>query len=438
MHPGVGPGLLHKDNTLAFSVSNRYTNQVLDEDTGLYYYGARYYDPKLARFTQPDTIVPDPGSSQALNRYSYTYNNPLVFTDPTGNIGVMEAMLIGMMLGMGGAAIAAGATGQNVGRAMAAAAVLSAFSIAGFAASGFVGAAACAAAGGTLSAVITGGDPLISAATAAGMSLASSALFGGESGGTGGAGDVKQAAIQNAATSGGMPGISGMAVRMISVLIPGATKAGATSVATSEALAMFNDGVDFLLNLKEHLLDSGGALVKSAGIEGLTWSNVEGVQLPSAFLKSFRGGTEAVTYLLVEDFFEIIKPTLDVIKGRVGPSTNAALELGTTDSAFHTAKQRWFLLEGAGVVHRSSLNYYHIGYGIAHHRNSWLFRLANPTSYAGVPIDSGLTPVNVIVAWKRWQYSHWPTANDLKFGIAGYHGYHAERLQKGISTLKGQ
>ncbi len=75
----------YKDNTLAFSVSNRYTNQVLDEDTGLYYYGARYYDPKLARFTQPDTIVPDPGSSQALNRYSYVYNNPLRFTDPTGN-----------------------------------------------------------------------------------------------------------------------------------------------------------------------------------------------------------------------------------------------------------------------------------------------------------------------------------------------------------------
>jgi RHS repeat-associated protein len=32
-------------------MSNRYTGQVLDEETGLYYYNARYYDPELGRFT---------------------------------------------------------------------------------------------------------------------------------------------------------------------------------------------------------------------------------------------------------------------------------------------------------------------------------------------------------------------------------------------------
>ena|GEM_PF-5384978 len=32
----------------------------------------------------PDTIVPDPGDPQALNRYSYVLNNPLRYTDPTG------------------------------------------------------------------------------------------------------------------------------------------------------------------------------------------------------------------------------------------------------------------------------------------------------------------------------------------------------------------
>jgi RHS repeat-associated protein len=63
----------------------RFTGQRLDESTGLYYYGARYYDPALGRFVQADTIVPEPGNPQALNRYSYVYNNPLRYIDPTGH-----------------------------------------------------------------------------------------------------------------------------------------------------------------------------------------------------------------------------------------------------------------------------------------------------------------------------------------------------------------
>jgi RHS repeat-associated protein len=62
-----------------------YTGQEKDIETGLYYYGARYYDPKLIRFTQPDSIIPDPYDPQQLNRYSYVRNNPLRYTDPTGN-----------------------------------------------------------------------------------------------------------------------------------------------------------------------------------------------------------------------------------------------------------------------------------------------------------------------------------------------------------------
>jgi RHS repeat-associated protein len=80
----------YKNNTQAFRVTNRYTGQQLDEDTGLYFYGSRYYDPALARFIQPDSLVPGSGS-QALNRYSYTYNNPLIFTDPTGNVPTYDS-----------------------------------------------------------------------------------------------------------------------------------------------------------------------------------------------------------------------------------------------------------------------------------------------------------------------------------------------------------
>ena len=56
------------------------------------YYGARFYDGALGRFISPDTIVPEPGNPQALNRYSYVLNNPLRYTDPTGMFSEDEIM----------------------------------------------------------------------------------------------------------------------------------------------------------------------------------------------------------------------------------------------------------------------------------------------------------------------------------------------------------
>lgn len=49
-------------------------------------YGSRWYSPRLGRFTQPDSIVPDPGNPQSWNRFSYTYNNPINYIDPTGHV----------------------------------------------------------------------------------------------------------------------------------------------------------------------------------------------------------------------------------------------------------------------------------------------------------------------------------------------------------------
>ena len=62
-----------------------FTGKELDDETGLMFYGARYYDPQIGRFIQPDTIVPHPYNPQSLNRYSYCYNNPINLTDPTGH-----------------------------------------------------------------------------------------------------------------------------------------------------------------------------------------------------------------------------------------------------------------------------------------------------------------------------------------------------------------
>jgi RHS repeat-associated protein len=51
--------------------------------SGLYFYGARYYDPVLGRFMQPDNFH-DSGT-QGLNRYAYCSNNPLKYNDPSGH-----------------------------------------------------------------------------------------------------------------------------------------------------------------------------------------------------------------------------------------------------------------------------------------------------------------------------------------------------------------
>ena len=65
----------------------QFTGQRNDTAIGLYFYNARYYDPALGRFIQADTIVPSPANPQSLNRYAYTLNNPLRYTDPSGHWG---------------------------------------------------------------------------------------------------------------------------------------------------------------------------------------------------------------------------------------------------------------------------------------------------------------------------------------------------------------
>lgn len=75
-----------------------FTSKPLDEETGLMFYGARYYAPFLGKFITPDTIVPSGSNPQSLNRYSYVYNNPVNLTDPTGNFPWMAA-IIGAIIG---------------------------------------------------------------------------------------------------------------------------------------------------------------------------------------------------------------------------------------------------------------------------------------------------------------------------------------------------
>jgi len=56
----------------------------------------------IGRFISADTIIPEPGNPQALNRYSYVLNNPIRYNDPTGHM---------LMDGGGGPDPLAGAVG---------------------------------------------------------------------------------------------------------------------------------------------------------------------------------------------------------------------------------------------------------------------------------------------------------------------------------------
>jgi RHS repeat-associated protein len=58
----------------------RYTGRYLDAESGLYYYRARFYSPKLGRFLQTDPI----GTKDDLNLYTYVYNDPVDGMDPAG------------------------------------------------------------------------------------------------------------------------------------------------------------------------------------------------------------------------------------------------------------------------------------------------------------------------------------------------------------------
>jgi RHS repeat-associated protein len=58
-----------------------FNGKELDEETGLYYYGARYYDSKISLWLSVDPLAEQ---FPSWSPYSYGFNNPLRFTDPTG------------------------------------------------------------------------------------------------------------------------------------------------------------------------------------------------------------------------------------------------------------------------------------------------------------------------------------------------------------------
>lgn len=67
---------------------------------GIIHMEARLYDPMLGRFLSPDPYVQAPDSPQNFNRYSYCLNNPLIYSDPTGEWFGIDDLIIGAIGGI--------------------------------------------------------------------------------------------------------------------------------------------------------------------------------------------------------------------------------------------------------------------------------------------------------------------------------------------------
>ncbi len=70
----------------ADGVRQKFGSKERDNETGLDYFGARYFAPVQGRFTSVDPLLLSAKTAQpqTWNRYTYTLNNPLVFVDPSG------------------------------------------------------------------------------------------------------------------------------------------------------------------------------------------------------------------------------------------------------------------------------------------------------------------------------------------------------------------
>ena len=80
--------------TATLFLDRGYTGHEHLQNVGLINMNARIYDPILRRFLSPDNEISDPFNTQSYDRFSYVLNNPLLYTDPSGNNPLVIAALI--------------------------------------------------------------------------------------------------------------------------------------------------------------------------------------------------------------------------------------------------------------------------------------------------------------------------------------------------------
>lgn len=103
----------------AFDNAYLFTGRDYDDETGLYHFRARWYDPDHGRFLTPDPLGIHGGDS---NLYRYVWNNPAVWVDPHGQVGLFGAVVGGIIGAVGGYMTTGTLTGTLTGAGIGAAA----------------------------------------------------------------------------------------------------------------------------------------------------------------------------------------------------------------------------------------------------------------------------------------------------------------------------
>ena len=95
-----------------------YTGHEMLSEFDIINMNGRLYDPVLGRFFSPDNYVQIPDNSQNFNRYSYCLNNPLKYTDPSGNLfGIDDAIIAFAAFNMASSMMQASFEGKSVWKA---------------------------------------------------------------------------------------------------------------------------------------------------------------------------------------------------------------------------------------------------------------------------------------------------------------------------------
>jgi RHS repeat-associated protein len=97
--------LLFFSGTLAAANTYRFSSKELMLNSGIYYYGFRYYEPNFQRWLSRDPL----GEQGGINLYRFNYNSPLHWIDPDGRSPE------GVAIGIGAGGVIGGVVGGTIG-----------------------------------------------------------------------------------------------------------------------------------------------------------------------------------------------------------------------------------------------------------------------------------------------------------------------------------
>ena len=279
-----------------------YTGHEMLPEFNLINMDGRLYDPLLGQFLSPDNYIQMPDNSQSFNRYSYCLNNPLKYTDPTGEFWhfVIGAAIGGIINWLGNGAkfnakglgyFAVGAVAGAIGAGVSSG-VSSALPIAGQTSGGFIA-----------------GFLGTSSATIATSSFTSGALIGGSAGIINGA----ISGAGNALIEGnkiGVPLARGAIWGGLSGALIGGIGSGIDAIIEGRR---FFDGA---ISTKTPVAKAGITTVKQIGknnclpASGECINKALGGELTQDVLRKSAGGDPDINPIGIQDFWENIYETL--------------------------------------------------------------------------------------------------------------------------------